>query len=77
MDVKALIQKQRPLLDILAGSHEHDSTDGVWRDLLAFPMPLTALPPVDLQDAVGPFCEQLGVPLAVLLASSDLQLLLA
>lgn len=76
MDVKAFIQKQRPLLDILAGSHEHDSTDGVWRDLLAFPTPLTGLPPVDLQVAVGPFCDQLGVFLAVPLASFGLHLLL-
>ncbi len=62
MDVKALIQKHKPLLDIFAGSHEHDTTDGVWRDVLAFPAPLTRLPPVDLQVAVAPFCDQLGTP---------------
>ncbi|CAL5220036.1 g1983 [Coccomyxa viridis] len=59
MDVKAFIQKHKPLLDIFAGSHDHDTTDGVWRDLLAFPAPLTRLPPVDLQVAVAPFCDQL------------------
>ncbi len=61
MDVKAFIQKHKPLLDIFAGSHDHDTTDGVWRDLLAFPAPLTRLPPVDLQVAVAPFCDQLGM----------------
>ena len=66
MDVKAFIQKHRPLLDIFSGSHEHDTTDGVWRDLLAFPAPLTRLPPVDLQVTVAPFCDQLGEPPAAL-----------
>ncbi len=66
MDVRAFIQKHRPLLDIFAGSHAHDTTDGIWRDLLAFPTPLTRLPPVDLQVAMGPFCEKLGVSSALL-----------
>ena len=65
MDVKALIQKHRPLLDIFSGGHAHDTTDGVWRDLLAFPTPLTRLPPTDLQGTMAPFCEQLGVPSAI------------
>jgi len=65
MDVQAFIQKHKPLLDIFAGSHAHDTTDGVWRDLLSFSAPLTRLPPVDLQICVAPFCEQLGMPVCL------------
>ena len=60
MDAKAFVHKHKPLLDIFSGSHAHDTTDGVWRDLLAFQTPLTQLPPVDLQLSLTPFCDLLG-----------------
>lgn len=60
MDVKALIHKHKPLLDIFVGTHAHDKSDGVWADLVTFPTPLTRLPPMDLQASVTPFCDQLG-----------------
>ncbi len=60
MDVKALIHKHKPLLDIFVGTHAHDKSDGVWADLVTFPTPLTRLAPADLQASVTPFCDQLG-----------------
>ena len=66
MDVKAFINKHKPLLDIFSGSHAHDTTDGIWADLIAFPAPLTRLAPVDLQVCVTPFCEQLGMSFSLL-----------
>ena len=60
MDVKALIHKHKPLLDIFVGTHAHDKSDGVWADLVTFPTPLTRLPPMDLQASVTTFCDQLG-----------------
>ena len=59
-NVAACIAQHDALLSEFAGTRRHEVGETFWSELLTFPVPLTRLPPIELEAATTPYCERIG-----------------